>query len=147
VVQVPVVVDATQVPDKVLELHALKEKVEKSVNARQCLKQKGYVIKGEISQAAPYRYSFRDVFLTQNNRKACKWPGIDLERVEAVYLWIESLVEELGAGEGGGGEKQVLLLPDATLSHMVKECKKLFSAFLCSKKRNQKSRLITIDNN
>jgi hypothetical protein len=38
-----------------------------------------------------------------------------------------------------------ILLPDATLSHMVKECKKLFSAFLCSKKRNQKSRLITID--
>jgi hypothetical protein len=30
---------------------------------------------------------------------------------------------------------------------MVKECKKLFSAFLCSKKRNQKSRLITIDKN
>jgi hypothetical protein len=40
-----------------------------------------------------------------------------------------------------------VLLPDATLSHMVKECKKLFSAVLCSKKRNQKSRLITIDKN
>jgi hypothetical protein len=35
-----------------------------------------------------------------------------------------------------------LLLPDATLSHMVKECRKLFSAFLCNKKRDQKSRLI-----
>jgi hypothetical protein len=34
-----------------------------------------------------------------------------------------------------------LLLPDATLSHMVKECRKLFSAFLCSKKRDKKSRL------
>jgi hypothetical protein len=34
------------------------------------------------------------------------------------------------------------LLPDATLSQMVKECRRLFSAFLCSKKRDQKSRLI-----
>jgi hypothetical protein len=33
------------------------------------------------------------------------------------------------------------LLPDATLSHMVKECRKLFSAFLCSKKRDNKSHL------
>jgi hypothetical protein len=32
------------------------------------------------------------------------------------------------------------LLPDATLSHMVKECRKLFSAFLWSKKRDKKSR-------
>jgi hypothetical protein len=33
----------------------------------------------------------------------------------------------------------LFLLPDATLSHMVKECRKLFSAFLCSKKRDKKS--------
>jgi hypothetical protein len=36
------------------------------------------------------------------------------------------------------------LLPDATLSHMVKECRKLFSAFLCRKKRDQKSQLIRL---
>jgi hypothetical protein len=27
----------------------------------------------------------------------------------------------------------LLFLPDATLSHMVKECRNFFSAFLCSK--------------
>jgi hypothetical protein len=41
----------------------------------------------------------------------------------------------------GRKRKYLVLLPDAALSHMVKECRKLFSAFLCSKKRDPKSRL------
>jgi hypothetical protein len=38
----------------------------------------------------------------------------------------------------------VPLLPDATLSHMVKECRKLFSAFLCRKKSDKKSRFSVV---
>jgi hypothetical protein len=50
-------------------------------------------------------------------------------------------------GKSSNPNKSQRSVFDATLSHMVKECRKLFSTVLCSKKRNQKSRLITIDNN
>jgi hypothetical protein len=36
------------------------------------------------------------------------------------------------------------LLPDATLSHMVKECRKLSSTFLCSRKRDKKTRFSVV---
>jgi hypothetical protein len=38
----------------------------------------------------------------------------------------------------------IVLLPDATLSHMVKECRKLFSSFLCGKKSDKKSRFSVV---
>jgi hypothetical protein len=38
----------------------------------------------------------------------------------------------------------LLLLPDATLSHMVKECRKLFSSFLRCKKSDKKSRFSVV---
>jgi hypothetical protein len=42
------------------------------------------------------------------------------------------------------GMIRAVLLPDATLSHMVKECRKFFSSFLCSKKSDKKSRFSVV---